>query len=45
MADAIDWTVPRDTVGPLDDLIAALDGANEPPDPNEEYYAAIVTPA
>ena len=41
VADELDWTVPRDTVGPLYDMLEAVDGANDPPDPNEDYYWPI----
>jgi hypothetical protein len=37
-ADGLDWTVPRDIPPPLYELVAAIDGANEPPDPDVEYY-------
>jgi hypothetical protein len=37
-ADDLDWTVPRDIPPALYELVAAMDGANEPPDPTVEYY-------
>ncbi|HKA05110.1 MAG TPA: hypothetical protein VKD67_12305 [Acidimicrobiales bacterium] len=37
-ADHLDWTVPRDIPPALYELVAAMDGANEPPDPTVEYY-------
>lgn len=40
LADALDWTVPRDTAGPMYTMLAAIDGTNSPPD-DEEYYAPI----
>src|SRR5205823_1471983 len=39
--DALDWEVPRDTLGPMYDMIAPLEGTNAPPDPDETYYTPI----
>jgi hypothetical protein len=41
VADALDWTVPRDTVGPVYDAVSTLEGTNAPPDDEEDYYAPI----
>ena len=41
IADQLDWTVPRDTVGPLYDMIEPLEGTNAPTDPDETYYLPI----
>jgi hypothetical protein len=41
VADALDWTVPRDTVGPLYDAISPFEGTNTAPDDEEDYYAPI----
>jgi hypothetical protein len=37
----LDWTVPRDIPPPLYELVAAMDGANEPPDPSVAYYEPL----
>jgi hypothetical protein len=41
VAEALDWTVPRDSVGPLYDAIALFEGTNTAPDDEEDYYAPI----
>ena len=41
VADALDWTVPRDTVGPVYDAISLIEGTNTAPDDEEDYYAPI----
>ena len=41
VADDLDWTVPRDTVGPLYDAISPLEGTNTAPDDEEDYYAPM----
>jgi hypothetical protein len=40
-AGDLDWTVPRDIPPPLYELVAAMDGANEPPDPSVAYYELL----
>ena len=40
IADALDWEVPRDTIGPLYDMISPLEGTNAPPD-DDVYYTPI----
>jgi len=40
-AGDLDWTVPRDIPPPLYELVAAMDGANEPPDPSAAYYEPL----
>ncbi len=37
----LDWTVPRDTLGPVYDMIEPIDGGNLVPDPDQEYYAPL----
>ena len=41
VADVLDWTVPRDSVGPLYDAISQFEGTNTAPDDEEDYYAPI----
>jgi hypothetical protein len=41
IADRLDWTVPRDTIGPLYDLLSPISGANDPVDLSVEYYLPI----
>ena len=41
VAGELDWTVPRDTTGPLYDALSAVVGENTPPDPDEIYYAPL----
>jgi len=41
VADVLDWTVPRDTVGPVYDAISLFEGTNTAPDDEEDYYAPI----
>ena len=41
VADQLDWTVPRDTLGGLYESIRELQGENQPPEPDEEYYLPI----
>jgi hypothetical protein len=41
IADELDWTVPRDTVGPLYQTLAAIEGANAAPAEDEIYYLPI----
>lgn len=41
VAGDLDWTVPRDTVGPMYDFLSAIEGGNIAPDPHEEYYPPI----
>ena len=41
VADRLDWTVPRDTVGPIWDFCQLIEGDNLPPDPDAEYYEPI----
>jgi len=38
VADTIDWSVPRDTVGPLYDLLEAIEGTNQAEDDGLPYY-------
>ena len=38
---ALDWTVPRDTIGPLYDAMAQFEGTNAAPEDEEHYYAPI----
>ena len=45
VADAIDWTVPRDTVGPVYDALSAIDGGNQGGGLDEgPYYAPLAPP-
>jgi len=37
----LDWTVPRDIPPALYELIAAMDGANDAPDPDVAYYELL----
>jgi hypothetical protein len=39
--DQLDWTVPRDTVGPLYDAMAQFEGTNAAPEDEERYYEPI----
>jgi hypothetical protein len=42
IADVLDWTVPRDTIGTLYDLMAAVTGgAGDAVDPAADYYGPI----
>ena len=41
VADALDWTVPRDSVGPVYDAMSLFEGTNTAPDDEEDYYAPI----
>ena len=41
VADRLDWTVPRDSAGPLYDAISQIEGTNTAPDDEEDYYAPI----
>jgi hypothetical protein len=41
VAGALDWTVPRDTLGPVYDAMSQFEGTNEAPDEEEHYYAPI----
>ena len=41
VADELDWTVPRDTVGPLYDALEPITGANAAPEGDEPYYLPI----
>jgi hypothetical protein len=41
VAGDLDWTVPRDTTGPVYDAISQIEGTNAPPEAEEDYYAPI----
>jgi hypothetical protein len=41
VAEVLDWTVPRDSVGPLYDAMSMFEGTNTAPDDEEAYYAPI----
>jgi hypothetical protein len=41
VAGTLDWTVPRDSLGPLYDAMAQFEGTNAAPDEEEHYYAPI----
>ena len=42
VADDVDWSVPRSTVGPLYDLIESVDWSTMPsPDPDAPYYRPL----
>ena len=41
VADDIDWTVPRDTVGNLYDALSTIDGGNQSTITEDEYYSPI----
>jgi hypothetical protein len=41
LADELDWTVPRDTLGMVYDMLEPVEGTNTPPDPEDVYYAPL----
>jgi hypothetical protein len=41
IAGELDWTVPRDTVGPLYDMLRQIEGANTAPESDGPYYPEI----
>jgi hypothetical protein len=41
VADELDWTVPRDTVGPLYDALEPFTGEGAMVDADEAYYAPL----
>ncbi|MDX6234138.1 MAG: hypothetical protein QOH68_3231, partial [Nocardioidaceae bacterium] len=38
VADALDWTVPRDVPPPLYEMLSAMEGENAAPEDAGEYY-------
>jgi len=41
VADELDWTVPRDTLGPMYGMMSQVEGGNLPPDLSEDYYLPL----
>ncbi|MHB1786723.1 MAG: hypothetical protein ACYCS7_11375 [Acidimicrobiales bacterium] len=41
VAGDLDWTVPRDTLGPVYDMVEPLEGGNLSPDPDQVYYTEL----
>lgn len=45
IADELDWTVPRDTVGPVYDALSMIEGGNAAPEEGVDYYEPIAAPS
>jgi hypothetical protein len=45
VADDIDWTVPRDTIGPVYDALSLIEGGNAAPEEGVDYYGPIELPS
>jgi hypothetical protein len=46
VTDQLDWTVPRDSVGPLYDIIEGIDWTTLPPEPEDApWYPPLSEPA
>jgi hypothetical protein len=45
IADDLDWTVPRDTIGPVYDALSMIEGGNAAPEEGVDYYEPIAAPS
>jgi hypothetical protein len=41
IAEQLDWTVPRDTIGPVYDALSMIEGGNAAPEEGVDYYSPL----